>query len=75
MKNKMNQTQTGRTFTVLITETLKRRVTVHEAELKEATAEDAVQTVSDWWHNGQIILEADDFDGVEFTAVEAESES
>lgn len=75
MKNKMNLTQTGRTFTVLITETLKRRVTVHEAELKEATAEDAVQTVSDWWHNGQIILEADDFDGVEFTAVEAESES
>lgn len=75
MKNDKNQNQTGRTFTVLITETLKRRVTVHEAELKEATDEDAVQTVSDWWHNGQIILEADDFEGVEFTAVEAESES
>ena len=75
MKNDKNQNQTGRTFTVLITETLKRRVTVHEAELKEATAEDAVQTVSDWWHNGQIILEADDFDGVEFTTAEAEPKS
>ena len=26
------------------------------------------QAVSDWWHNGQIVLEAEDFDGVDFSA-------
>ena len=32
--------------------------------------DEAVQAVSDWWHNGQIILEAEDFDGVDFSAAE-----
>ena len=35
-----------------------------------ASGRTAVQAVSDWWHNGQIILEAEDFDGVDFSAAE-----
>lgn len=70
MKNQTNEKAPGRTFRVVITETLKRVVEVNETELKEATMDEAVQVVSDWWHTGQIILEAEDFDGVEFTPVE-----
>ena len=70
MKNKTSNKAPGRTFRVVITETLKRVVEVNETELKEATMDEAVQTVSDWWHTGQIILEAEDFDGVEFTPAE-----
>lgn len=70
-QNIENQTQpSGRTFQVTITETLKRTVLVHESELKEPTVDDAVQTVSDWWHNSQIILEAEDFVDVDFEAEE-----
>lgn len=68
MKNQKTETAPGRTFRVVITETLKRVVEVNENEIKEPTMEEAVQAVSDWWHTGQIILEAEDFDGVEFTA-------
>ena len=53
-----------------ITETRRRTVTVHESELKAPTPDDAEQTVSDWWHNGQIVLVAEDFAGVEFEARE-----
>lgn len=60
----------GRAFDVTITETLKRKVRVYESELKEPTLYDAEQTVSDWWHNGQIILVAEDFVNVEFEAEE-----
>ena len=49
-------------FNVTIIETLKRTVTV-EAE----TAEDAKDMVDAAWHNSEYILEAEDFDGVEFT--------
>lgn len=70
-QNIENQTQpSGRTFQVTITETLKRKVLVHESELKEPTVDDAVQTVSDWWHSSQIILEAEDFVDVDFEAEE-----
>lgn len=70
-QNIENQTQpSGRTFQVTITETLKRKVLVHESELKEPTVDDAMQTVSDWWHNSQIILEAEDFVDVDFEAEE-----
>lgn len=65
-----NQQPSGRVFEVTVTETLKRKIRVYESELKEPTADDAEQTVSDWWHNSQIILEADDFVGVEFEAKE-----
>ena len=68
MKNQKKETTLGKTFRVVITETLKRVVEVNENEIKEPTMEEAVQAVSDWWHTGQIILEAEDFDGVEFTA-------
>jgi phosphopantothenate synthetase len=60
----------GRTFTVTITETLRREITVNESELKEPTVTDAEQTVRDWWNNGQIILNADDFTDVEFSTEE-----
>lgn len=74
MKNKKTETAPGRTFRVVITETLKRVVEVNENEIKEPTMEEAVQAVSDWWHTGQIILEAEDFDGVEFTAEGGDSD-
>jgi hypothetical protein len=45
-------------------------VEVNESEIKEPTMDEAVQAVSDWWHNGQIVLEAEDFDGVDFSAAE-----
>lgn len=70
MKNKTNEKALGRTFRVVITETLKRVVEVNESELKEPTMDEAIQTVSDWWHTSQIILEAEDFDGVDFTPAE-----
>lgn len=70
MKNQTNEKAPGRTFRVVITETLKRVVKVNESELKEPTMDEAIQAVSDWWHNGQIVLEAEDFDGVDFTSAE-----
>lgn len=70
-KKQEHQTQpTGRVYQVTITETRRRTVTVHESELKAPTPDDAEQTVSDWWHNGQIILVAEDFSSVEFEARE-----
>ena len=52
-------------FNVDIVETLKKTVTV-EAE----TQEEAEQLVTDQWYRGEHILEADDFQGVEFEAKE-----
>ena len=70
-KKQERQTQpTGRAYQVTITETRRRTVTVYESELKVPTPDDAEQTVSDWWHNGQIILVTEDFSGVEFEAKE-----
>ena len=65
-----NTKNRGRAFQVTITETRKRTITVYEEELKEKTAADAEQTVSDWWHMGQIILGDDDFDHATFVAEE-----
>jgi hypothetical protein len=72
MKRSTENENRGRAFQVTITETLKRKVTVYETELKEATPDEAAQLVSDWWHNSQIILEAEDFADVEFPAEEME---
>ena len=72
MKNEHKEMQPVRSFRVRIRETLERVVTVHEGELKEATPDEAIQTVSDWWHNGQIVLECEDFAGVEFLDADAE---
>jgi len=55
---------TPQRFKVTITETLKMTVEV-EAEDKE----EAEQKVSDNWHDGQYILDADNFTGVAFEAV------
>ncbi|HHZ07057.1 MAG TPA: hypothetical protein GX401_09840 [Clostridiales bacterium] len=49
-------------FDVTITETLKKTVTV-EAENRE----EAEQLVSDRWHNSEYILDAEDFQGAEFS--------
>ncbi|MCD8329911.1 MAG: DpnD/PcfM family protein [Lachnospiraceae bacterium] len=62
--------RSGRAFKVTVTETLQREITVYESELKEPTLDDAEQTVRDWWSNGDIILVAEDFKGVEFQAKE-----
>lgn len=70
MKQKKSKQKKERLFKVIITETRKRTILVHEGELKESTPDDAAQTVSDWWHQGQIILEADDFTDVDFSAEE-----
>jgi len=52
-------------FSVTITETLKMTV---EAEAQNQ--QQAEQIVSDKWKNSEYILDADNFCGVEFTAVE-----
>ena len=70
MKQNKPKQKNERLFKVTITETLKRTILVREGELKEPTPGDAAQTVSDWWHQGQIILEADDFTDVDFSAEE-----
>ena len=57
-------------FNVTITETLRKVVTV-EAE----TAEDAKDMVDAAWHNSEYILEAEDFDGVEFTIQDDKNEA
>ena len=67
---KSKTTEKPKTFKVTIIETLKREVIVHAGELKEPTVDDAEQSVRDWWNNGQIILGADDFTGVEFESEE-----
>ena len=50
------------TFSVTITETLKRTVTV-----KAESRTEAIHTVNDNYYNSKYILSADDFDGVSFT--------
>lgn len=50
-------------FNVTITETLKKTVSVEAESLEEAE-----QLVSDQWHNSEYILDADDFEGVTFSA-------
>lgn len=50
-----------RTYKVAVTETLRRVVRVEAKDEAEAH-----QRTSDAWHNGEITLVAEDFDGVEF---------
>lgn len=52
-------------FDVTITEVLKKTVTVEADSLEEAE-----QMVSDDWHKGEYILDADDFVDVEFSGKE-----
>ena len=55
-------------FKVTITETLKMTVDVVAKDQCEAE-----QTVSDNWDNGEYVLTADNFSGVEFNAVEIDT--
>ncbi len=48
-------------YKVTITEVLKKTVDVEAEDECEA-----LQTVSDKWRNGDYILDADDFDGVDY---------
>lgn len=48
-------------YDVVITETLKKTVTV-QAE----NPDEALQRASDAWHRGEYILDADAFQGVDF---------
>lgn len=57
-------------FNVIITETLRKVVTV-----KAETAEDEKDMVDAAWHNSEYILEAEDFDGVEFTIQDDKNEA
>lgn len=50
-------------FDVTITETLRKTVSVEAASIEEAE-----QFVSDQWHSSEYILDADDFEGVTFSA-------
>ena len=50
------------TFSVTITETLKRTVTV-----KADNSTEVIQNVTNDYYNSNYILSADDFDGVSFT--------
>lgn len=52
-------------FNVTITETLKMTV-----EVEAKNQQQAEQIVSDKWKNSEYILDADNFCGVEFTAIE-----
>ena len=52
-------------FSVTITEILKMVV-----EVKAQNQQQAEQIVSDRWRNSEYILDADNFFGVEFTAIE-----
>jgi hypothetical protein len=61
----MQEQSTFGIYEVTITETLQMVVTV-EAD----SIEDAEQAVSDSWHNGDYILDADSFVGVGFTVCE-----
>ena len=55
-----------KTYSVKITETLEKIVTV-EAE----TASEAEEIANEEWYRGEYILDADCFTGVDFTAEEA----
>lgn len=54
-----------KTYSVKITETLEMIVTVEAETVSEAEA-----LVSEEWHKGEHILDADCFTGVDFTAEE-----
>ncbi len=67
---KNENTPSGRTFKVTITETYQRTVTIYESEMKEPTVEEAQRVAEDWWQDSQIELGTEDFQGVEFTGGE-----
>lgn len=61
----LQKESTNKVFDVTITETLKMTVQIEADSLLEAE-----QIVSDNWHNQEYILDAENFNGVEFEAKE-----
>lgn len=59
-----SDTCSSRKFNVTITETLKMTI-----ETEADNQQQAEQMVSDGWHNGKYILDADNFVDAEFKAV------
>ncbi len=60
----------GRAFKVTVSELYQREITVYESEMKEATKEEAVRMVENWWQDSQIDLNEADFQGVEYSVTE-----
>lgn len=66
----MDSTPHGRAFTVTVTELYQREITVYESEMKEATQEEALRMVENWWQDSQIDLNESDFQGVDYSVRE-----
>ena len=66
----MDAAPRGRAFKVTVSELYQREITVYESEMKEATPEEALRMVENWWQDSQIELGTEDFQGVEFTGRE-----
>ena len=57
----------GRAFKVTVSELYQREITVYESEMKEATPEEALRMVENWWKDSQIDLNESDFQGVDYS--------
>lgn len=68
----MDATPGGRAFKVTVTELYQREITVYGSEMKEATPEEALRMVENWWQDSQIDLNEADFQGVEYSVAEME---
>ena len=77
-ENRMKHMDTapmGRAFKVTVSELYQREITVYESEMKEATPEEALRMVENWWQDSQIELNTADFQGVEYSAEEITEET
>lgn len=63
----MDAAPRGRAFKVTVSELYQREITVYESEMKEATPEEALRMVENWWQDSQIDLNEADFQGVEYS--------
>lgn len=71
----MDATPRDRAFKVTVSELYQREITVYESEMKEATPEEALRMVENWWQDSQIDLNEADFQGVEYSAEEITEET
>ena len=71
----MDAAPRGRAFKVTVSELYQREITVYESEMKEATPEEALRMVENWWQDSQIELNTADFQGVEYSAEEITEET
>lgn len=63
----MDAAPRGRAFKVTVSELYQREITVYESEMKEATPEEALRMVENWWQDSQIDLNEADFQGVDYS--------